>query len=101
MSLFFTDNIPPEASGARVQFLEKLTQGPPGPMGPQGVRGPEGPEGPKGYAGGAAHTHVVADVVGAIANVQADLIPINTLRKLTQAEYDALTPDQNTIYFVE
>ena len=45
MSLFFSDNVSPDATGERVQFLEKLTQGPVGPMGPQGVRGERGEQG--------------------------------------------------------
>ena len=52
--------------------------GPAGPQGDQGLTGPEGPEGPAGPAGEGG-TPVVL---------------------LTQAEYDALTPDPGTLYVV-
>ena len=35
-----------------------------------------------------------------VSNNQLDSTPINTIRKLTQAEYDAITPDSNTFYIV-
>ena len=35
-----------------------------------------------------------------VSNNQSDTTPINTIRKLTQAEYDAITPDANTFYIV-
>lgn len=35
-----------------------------------------------------------------VSNNQLDSTPINTIRKLTQAEYDAITPDANTFYIV-
>ena len=35
-----------------------------------------------------------------VSNNQSDSTPINTIRKLTQAEYDAITPDTNTFYIV-
>jgi hypothetical protein len=35
-----------------------------------------------------------------VSNNQSDSTPINTIRKLTQAEYDAITPDANTFYIV-
>jgi hypothetical protein len=56
MNLFFNDNVSPDATGERVQFLEKLTQGPVGPMGPQGVRGEKGD---KGATGGGSTEYIV------------------------------------------
>lgn len=39
--------------------------------------------------------------IGAVASVPADTVPITTIRALTQAEYDALTPpDPNTFYAI-
>ena len=35
-----------------------------------------------------------------VSNNQLDSTPINTIRKLTQAEYDAITPDANTFYII-
>jgi hypothetical protein len=44
----------------------------------------------------------IGAVAGSIQNVQTDTTPINTLRALTQAEYDAISPkDPNTIYFIK
>lgn len=44
----------------------------------------------------------IAAVTSAVQNVQADTTPINTVRALTQAEYDAISPkDPNTIYFIK
>ena len=44
----------------------------------------------------------IGAVAGSIQNVQTDTTPINTLRAITQAEYDAISPkDPNTIYFIK
>ena len=58
-------------------------QGPEGPQGPQGEQGPEGPEGPQGDVG-----------------PQGEVGPPPAWETLTQAEYDALEPDPNTVYLV-
>lgn len=36
----------------------------------------------------------------AIQNVEADSVTIKTMRQLTQAQYNALTPDANTVYII-
>lgn len=41
-----------------------------------------------------------ARVVNAVQGVPGDATPARTLRIVTQAEYAALTPDANTVYFV-
>lgn len=38
--------------------------------------------------------------IGAIANEPTDTTPVQTVRALTQVEYDAITPDPNTLYFI-
>ena len=44
----------------------------------------------------------IASISGVVQNVQTDTTPVNTLRALTQAEYDAVSPkDPNTIYFIK
>ena len=58
-------------------------QGPEGPQGPQGAQGPEGPQGPQGDPG-----------------PQGEVGPPPIWVTLTQAEYDALEPDPNTVYLV-
>ena len=35
-----------------------------------------------------------------IINEESDTIPVRNIRNVTQAVYDALTPDANTIYFI-
>ena len=60
--------------------------GPIGPEGPQGLQGEQGPEGPQGPQG---------DV-----GPQGEVGPPPAWVTLTQAEYDALTPDPNTVYLV-
>lgn len=57
--------------------------GPEGPQGPQGEQGLEGPPGPQGDVG-----------------PQGEVGPPPAWVALTQAEYDALTPDPNTVYLV-
>jgi len=36
----------------------------------------------------------------AIQNVEADSVTIKTMRQLTQAQYDAITPNANTVYII-
>lgn len=44
----------------------------------------------------------IAAISNAVQSVQTDTTPVNTLRALTQAEYDAISPkDPNTIYFIK
>ena len=57
--------------------------GPEGPQGPQGEQGLEGPQGPQGDVG-----------------PQGEVGPPPAWVTLTQAEYDGLTPDPNTVYLV-
>lgn len=57
-----------------------------GPIGPEGPRGDIGPEGPQGEQGLKGDT--------------GDVGPPPTWVTLTQAEYDALEPDPNTVYLV-
>ena len=40
------------------------------------------------------------DYIEAVAYETTDTVPVKTLRSLTQSEYDAITPDPNTIYFI-
>jgi hypothetical protein len=43
-----------------------------------------------------------ASSAGVVANAQTDTTPINTIRSLTQAEYDAIvTKDPNTLYIIQ
>lgn len=94
MSLFFNDNVSPEATGERVQFLEKLTQGPPGPMGPQGVRGEKGENGERGPQGEPGN--ITSDATGITG---ASLV--TNIVSLTQANYDAIpVPDASTLYVI-
>jgi hypothetical protein len=44
----------------------------------------------------------IASISGVVQNVQTDTTPVNTIRALTQAEYDAISPkDANTLYFIK
>jgi len=43
---------------------------------------------------------IAAGDIGAIANEPTDTTPVQTVRAITQAEYDAITPDPNTLYFI-
>jgi len=57
-------------------------------LGPQGATGATGPAG--------------TIPVNVVQNNQTDATPVNTLRAITQAEYDAISPkDPNTIYFIK
>lgn len=121
MSLFFNDNVSPEATGERVQFLEKLTQGPPGPQGPQGVRGekgddgepgPQGEQGPIGLTGPQGEQGPIGltgpqGPQGEPGNITSDATGITgaslvtNIVSLTQANYDAITsPDASTLYAI-
>jgi hypothetical protein len=66
------------------------TKGDTGPEGPEGPEGPQGPQGPQGDTGPPGE--VPADVV---TSLDLDAIDV-----LTQAEYDALTPDPRTLYVI-
>ena len=40
--------------------------------------------------------------LGAVASVPTDTTPVNAIRAITQAEYDAISPkNDNTIYFIK
>jgi len=44
----------------------------------------------------------IASISNAVQNVQTDTTPVNYVRALTQAEYDAISPkDANTLYFIK
>jgi hypothetical protein len=44
----------------------------------------------------------IGAVSGAVQNVQTDTTPVNTIRALTQSEYDAISSkDPNTVYFIK
>jgi len=73
-----------------------------GPQGPQGDPGPEGPAGPIGPQGdpGPAGADGEQGLQGA-RGPQGDPGPAGTsFVAITQAEYDALTPDPDTLYVV-
>jgi hypothetical protein len=94
MSLFFKQDIAPEPLPTASQFVQVLIPGPPGERGPAGEAGPQGPAGAPGPQGPAGPQ-------GAVANEPADAVPVNVIRAITQAEYDALTPpDANTLYLI-
>ncbi len=63
-----------------------------GPVGPRGVRGETGDPGPQGEKGDKGDTGDVGP--------QGEVGPPPTWVALTQAEYDALEPDPNTVYLV-
>ena len=66
-------------------------------LGPQGATGVAGATGIAGATG--ATGTIPANVV---QNNLTDVTPVNVLRALTQAEYDAISPkDPNTIYFIK
>jgi hypothetical protein len=66
-------------------------------LGPQGATGVAGATGIAGATG--ATGTIPANVV---QNNLTDATPVNVLRALTQAEYDAISPkDPNTIYFIK
>lgn len=60
-----------------------------GPIGPRGVRGETGDPGPQGEKGDKGDT-----------GAQGEVGPPPIWISLTQAEYDALEPDPNTVYLV-
>jgi hypothetical protein len=66
-------------------------------LGPQGATGVAGSNGATGATGPAGTIPV-----NVVQNNQTDATPVNTLRAITQAEYDAISPkDPNTIYFIK
>jgi len=85
--------------------------GPQGATGLTGVRGATGSTGPDGATGATGATGIGQQgATGAtgpvptniVQNYLADTTPVNTLRAITQAEYDAIpVKDANTIYFIK
>jgi len=79
-NLFFDTEYQPNPTGERVQFIEKLTQG---PAGPRGAQGPVGPQGPAGSGGGewGAITGTLSsqtDLQQALTDATPDSIQFNT-----------------------
>lgn len=92
------------ASGATGLTGATGVQGSTGATGVQGSIGATGTTGITGATGltGATGSAGATGATGPIANVPTDATPVNTIRAITQAEYDAISPkNQNTIYFIK
>lgn len=87
--------------GTEAQWLASLVgpQGAAGPQGPQGETGPAGPQGPAGTTSFAGLTDVPPLVQSQTTGITgAD--QITNIVSLTQAEYDAITPNAATLYVI-
>ena len=86
------------------------SSGPKGDQGDQGIQGPQGDKGDQGDPGDASdhlllanigtNTHAQLDTHVADGSIHPPVTGFVQFEALTQAEYDALTPDANTIYFI-
>jgi hypothetical protein len=77
--------------------------GPQGATGATGIAGSNGSTGATGATGIAGATGATGTIpANVVQNVQADTTPVNYVRALTQAQYDAISPkDANTLYFIK